>query len=212
MVKAYHMSEMRLVAENLALMRGGRPVLSDLSFSVGSGRAMLLRGPNGVGKSSALMVLAGLLQPQSGTVSFIGNDQDAQPHAHLHYVGHDPAIKTGMTLAENLAFWTDVLGGGGNDGNHVLAAAGLGGLGKLDAGLLSAGQTRRLALARLLAVPRPLWLLDEPTSALDAQGAQWVGQLISRHITGGGMAVIATHLDIALSCATETLDFGRAAP
>lgn len=204
------MLEKRLVAKDLTLIRGGRPVLSDLSFSVRSGQALYLRGPNGVGKSSALMVLAGLLDPQAGSKVFEGADPDAQPLSHLHYVGHDPAIKTGMTLAENLAFWIDVLGGDAGNVAQALSEAGLGGLDKIDAGMLSAGQTRRLALARLIAVPRPLWLLDEPTSALDTEGAEWVGRLISRHIAGGGLAVIATHLDIAIAGEVETLTFSRA--
>lgn len=203
------MLEKRLVAEDLTLIRGGRPVLSDLSFSVRSGQALYLRGPNGVGKSSALMVLAGLLAPQVGRTVFVGGDTEAQPLSHLHYVGHDPAIKTGMSLAENLAFWVDVLGGDAGNVSKALNEAGLGGLDKIDAGMLSAGQTRRLALARLIAVPRPLWLLDEPTSALDSEGANWVGRLISRHIANGGLAVIATHLDIAISGDVETLNFLR---
>lgn len=205
------MLEKRLVAKDLTLIRGGRPVLSDLSFTVRSGRALYLRGPNGVGKSSALMVLAGLLVPQGGSTAFEGGDPDAQPLSHLHYVGHDPAIKTGMSLAENLAFWVDVLGGNAGTVSQALSEAGLGGLDKIDAGMLSAGQTRRLALARLIAVPRPLWLLDEPTSALDSEGADWVARLISKHIASGGLAVIATHLDIAIAGEVETLNFSRAA-
>lgn len=207
------MPQTSVSAGELTLLRGGRPVLSDLSFSVRSGEALLLRGPNGAGKSSALMVLAGLLAPQSGAVTFSGGDPEARPFSHLHYVGHDPAIKTGLTLAENLGFWVDVLGGERARIGAALAAAGLGGLDGLDAGLLSAGQTRRLALARLIAVPRPLWLLDEPTTALDDQGAAWVGELIAGHLAGGGLAVIATHLDIAIATASvRTLSFARSAP
>lgn len=205
------MLEKRLVAKDLTLIRGGRPVLSDLSFSVRSGQALFLRGPNGAGKSSALMVLAGLLEPQAGKKAFEGGDPDAHPLSHLHYVGHDPAIKTGMNLAENLKFWVDVLGGDASQVTSALSQAGLGGLDRIDAGMLSAGQTRRLALARLIAVPRPLWLLDEPTSALDSEGSDWVGQLISAHIARGGLAVIATHLDIAVAGDVQTLAFSRLA-
>lgn len=201
------MLEMRLVADGLTLSRGGRLVLSDLSFAVAPGQVLLLRGPNGVGKSSALMVLAGLLEPQAGKLAFPGSDPEARPFSQLHYVGHDPAIKTGMSLKENLAFWVEVLGGSSERIGPALAMAGLGQLDALDAGLLSAGQTRRLALARLLAVPRPLWLLDEPTSALDSQGSAWVGEIISAHIGQGGLAVIATHLDIPISGNVQALDF-----
>src|SRR5690606_4269603 len=132
------MLEMRLVADGLTLSRGGRLVLSDLSFALAPGQVLLLRGPNGVGKSSALMVLAGLLTPQAGTLGFPGSDPDMRPFSHLHYVGHDPAIKAGMSLKENLAFWVDVLGGSSERIGPALAMAGLGQLEALDAGLLSA--------------------------------------------------------------------------
>src|SRR5690606_38748538 len=205
------MLEMRLVADGLTLSRGGRLVLADLGFAVAPGQALLLRGPNGVGKSSALMVLAGLLAPQAGTLAFPGSDPEARPFSHIHYVGHDPAIKTGMSLRENLKFWVEVLGGSSEAIGPALAMAGLGKLDALDAGLLSAGQTRRLALARLLAVPRPVWLLDEPTSALDSQGSAWVGEIISDHIGQGGLAVIATHLDIPIAGDVRVLEFSGAA-
>lgn len=195
----------------LDLARGGRAVVSDLSFAVKPGTALLLRGPNGAGKSSLLMALAGLLQPDSGEMEHEGRDPEAGAFAHIHYVAHAPAIKSGLSVEENLKFWADTLGASDADISAALDSAGLGGLDALDAGLLSAGQTRRLALARLVAVPRPLWLLDEPTSALDAAGAEWVGALVSGHLRGGGLAVIATHLDIGIMGKVETLTLGRAA-
>ncbi|RDE09630.1 heme ABC exporter ATP-binding protein CcmA [Pelagibacterium lacus] len=204
------MSDISLAAEGIVLERGGRAVLVDLSLAVSPGEALMLRGPNGAGKSSALLVLAGLLAPQEGRVRFTGADPDAPPFAHLHWVGHDPAIKSGLSVAENLRFWIDVLGGRRDRMGDALEAAGLAGLEDFDAGLLSAGQTRRLALARLLAIPRPLWLLDEPTSALDADGAHWVGQLLANHLAGGGLAVIATHLDIPFSGDSKTMTLIRA--
>ncbi|WMT92297.1 heme ABC exporter ATP-binding protein CcmA [Pelagibacterium sp. H642] len=202
------MPDTGLSVHALSIVRGGRLILSDLSFNISSGEALLLRGPNGAGKSSALMALAGLLAPETGTIAYLGRDPEASPLAHLHYVAHAPAIKSGLSVAENLKFWADTLGGGDADIGAALEVAGLGGLGSLDAGLLSAGQTRRLALARLVAVPRPLWLLDEPTSALDTAGAAWVGELVSRHIGNGGLAVIATHLDIALTGRVGSLVLG----
>lgn len=197
-----------LSVDALSLMRGGRSILSDLSFDISAGEALMLRGPNGVGKSSALMALAGLLAPESGTIVYSGRDPEAAPLAHLHYVAHAPAIKSGLSVGENLRFWADMLGADGADIGAALAAAGLGALESLDAGLLSAGQTRRLALARLVAVPRPLWLLDEPTSALDAAGAAWVGELVSGHLRTGGVAVIATHLDIEITGTIRSLVLG----
>lgn len=202
------MTDPGLGVRALSLVRGGRLIVSDLSFDVAAREALLLRGPNGAGKSSALMALAGLLTPETGTIAYLGRDPDAAPLAHLHYVAHAPAIKSGLSVAENLQFWADTLGAEAANIGEALDVAGLGGLDSLDAGLLSAGQTRRLALARLVAVPRPLWLLDEPTSALDTAGAAWVGDLVSRHLEQGGLAVIATHLDIALAGTVKSLVLG----
>lgn len=204
------MHQIRLDVQALGLSRGGRPVFSEIAFGLAPGTALMLRGANGAGKSSLLMSLAGLLSPQTGAITVTGADPEAPPQGHLHYVGHDPAIKTGMSVSENLGFWADVLGGSPAAVDAALNAAGLGGLLDIDAALLSAGQTRRLALARLIAVSRPLWLLDEPTSALDAQGARWVGRLVSSHLSVGGLAVIATHLDIDVSGRVETLALGEA--
>lgn len=206
------MVEPGLSVDALTLVRGGRVILTDLSFDVAPGEALLVRGPNGAGKSSLLMALAGLLDPEAGRIAHAKPDSEAPVHAHLHYVAQTPAIKSGLSVHENLRFWADVFGARGADIASALNRAGLGGLDGIDAGLLSTGQTRRLALARLVAVPRSLWLLDEPTNALDASGAAWVADLVSAHLAGGGMAVIATHLDVPLVGAVETLtlDRGRA--
>ncbi|QJR20418.1 heme ABC exporter ATP-binding protein CcmA [Pelagibacterium halotolerans] len=199
------MPETGLGVSALALSRGGRDILTGLSFSLEPGTALMLRGPNGAGKSTLLMALAGLLDPRAGRIDHTGVDLEAPKYGHLHYVAHAPAIKSGLSVAENLKFWVDVLAGAPVDIGAALSQAGLGELGGIDAGLLSAGQTRRLALARLIAVRRPLWLLDEPTSALDAAGAMWVGALISDHLRRGGLAVIATHLDIAVDGNVKSL-------
>lgn len=206
------MPQPALSVRALGLARGGRTIISDLSFVVDAGAALMLRGPNGAGKSSLLMALAGLLTPQSGAIAHEGRDAEAPAHAHIHYLAHAPAIKSGLSVGENLGFWAKALGRPDADIGAALHRAGLGGLDAIDAGLLSAGQTRRLALARLVAVPRPVWLLDEPTSALDAAGAAWVGALVTEHLRDGGLAVIATHLDIAVAGRTFTLTLGGAAP
>lgn len=200
-----------LSVDALTLVRGGRVILTDLSFDVTPGEALLVRGPNGVGKSSLLMALAGLLDLEDGRIVHGRPDPDAPVHGHIHYVSQTPAIKSGLSVYENLRFWADVFGVEGADIASALDRAGLGGLDGIDAGLLSTGQTRRLALARLVAVPRTLWLLDEPTNALDAAGGAWVADLVSAHLSGGGMAVIATHLDFPVVGASKTLTLDRRA-
>ena len=194
-----------LSVDALSLARGGRIIVSDLSFDVEPGAALMLRGPNGAGKSSLLMALAGLLKPEAGEIGYGGRDPESGAFAHIHYVAHAPAIKSGLSVRENLKFWADTLGAPDADIPGALESAGLGGLDMLDAGLLSA------ASARLVAVKRPLWLLDEPTSALDTAGAGWVGALVSAHLGGGGLAIIATHLDIGIAGKLETLTLGGAA-
>ncbi|HCO54854.1 MAG TPA: heme ABC exporter ATP-binding protein CcmA [Pelagibacterium sp.] len=205
------MPETGLGVNALSLSRGGRAIVTALSFSLEAGTALMLRGPNGAGKSTLLMALAGLLDPVAGRIEYLQTDPEAPKYGHLHYVAHAPAIKSGLSVAENLKFWADVLDAEPADVETALSRAGLGELGSIDAGLLSAGQTRRLALARLIAVRRPLWLLDEPTSALDTAGAAWVGALISSHLQQGGLAVIATHLDIAVDGNVKTLELGGSA-
>lgn len=190
------MPETGLKVDDLWLARGGHEVLSQTGFSLRSGDLLELRGPNGVGKSSLLLALAGLIDVERGTIALSGHDEEMPARTLIHFLGHHAAIKPGLTVRENLEFWVDVLGGKRRDVEPALEAAGLGTIGGIDAGVLSAGQGRRLALARLHAVSRPVWLLDEPTSALDDAGAAWVGQMIVTHIGKGGIAVIATHLDI----------------
>jgi heme exporter protein A len=142
-----------LTAENLTLVRGGRQLFAGVSLSLVAGQFLLLRGPNGAGKSSLLLTLAGLLRPAHGTIG-------PQEHEPLHILAHSSAVKSRLTLAENLAFWRRVNGPTGLSIEAALERVGLGGLGAIDAGHLSAGQTRRLALARLLVTDRRIWLLD----------------------------------------------------
>ncbi len=189
---------MRIAAHELTCARGGRLVFSGLSFALVPGEMLLVTGPNGAGKSSLLRLLAGLLKPVRGRLTVDGADPAMHPiGAELHLVGHRDAVKPALTVARNLLFWRDFLGGTG-DVKLALAAFGLGALADAPAALLSAGQRRRLALARLLVASRPLWLLDEPGAALDAEGRAKIAALIAAHCSDGGIAVVAGHGEIAL--------------
>jgi heme exporter protein A len=184
-----------LRAQGLSCGRGGMALCEDLTFSVAAGQCLLLRGPNGTGKTTLLLTLAGIVSPMAGTFNLQGMVDEAPP---LHYCGHRNAVKPRLSVLENLRFWRQVNGPTGIAETNALEATGLGHLKDLDAGLLSAGQTRRLALARLLVSLRPLWLLDEPTAALDTDGHALVTQLIDQHLDMGGLAITATHDPITL--------------
>jgi heme exporter protein A len=200
---------LRLSASNLTCVRGMRVVFSDLSFELSSGQALAVIGPNGAGKSSLLRLLAGLIPSSIGRIALEGGDSDLGIPEQAHYQGHLDAFKASLTVAENLAFWISYLGGeAAPEGS--LAAAGLQGLADLPAVYLSAGQRRRLSLARLVAVRRPIWLLDEPTSALDAAGQARLAELMQEHLAGGGMIIAATHGPLGIAC--KTLQLGRSAP
>jgi heme exporter protein A len=192
----------QLVAENLVLERGGRNVVDGLSLRLESGAALVLTGPNGSGKSTLLRSLAGYLRPASGSVRIIGAGADREASEVCHFVGHLDGIKTHLTAAENLAFWATYLGGSADLAARVEAALqlfALDALADIPAGYLSAGQKRRLALARLVAAERPLWLLDEPTVSLDTSSIEVLITAINAHLAAGGMAVIATHVPLALA-------------
>jgi heme exporter protein A len=201
----------QLIAENLVLERGGRPVVNGLSLRLDAGSAIVLTGANGSGKSTLLRALAGYLKPTAGSVRVVGVSEDVEAGEVCHFVGHLDGIKTHLTAAENLAFWAIYLGGGDNVGSRVeraLAQFSLDVLADIPAGYLSAGQKRRLGLARLAVAPRPLWLLDEPTVSLDAASVDVLVAAINAHLTSGGMAVIATHVPMALAAA-QSIRLGR---
>jgi heme exporter protein A len=196
-----------LVATGLVCGRGGMALTRELTVSITSGHCLLLRGPNGAGKTTLLLTLAGIIAPLSGSFALDGADTEAQ---NLHYCGHRNAIKPHLSVLENLDFWRAVNGGTGTGVTQALDEVGLSALASLDAGYLSAGQTRRLALARLLVSNRPLWLLDEPTAALDVEGHDLVTRLLDRHLDMGGFAIAATHDPITLPdpARMETLVLG----
>jgi heme exporter protein A len=194
---------MRLQAYDLACLRGGRLVFRDVNFAVGAGEALLVTGPNGAGKSSLLRLAAGLLQPAGGRIELEGGNPDLTLGEQGLYVGHLDALKPALSVAENLAFWVQFLGGGAVTSEAPLAAVGLAALSHVPAAYLSAGQRRRLALARLVAVKRPIWLLDEPSAALDVTGQQMLSRLMRSHLDGGGILVAATHGPIGLDKAME---------
>jgi heme exporter protein A len=190
--------ETGLRADGLAALRGERLVFRDLGFAVAPGGALVLAGPNGSGKSTLLRLLAGLLRPAAGTLTWRGEDTLADPvrHAgHVSYVGHQDAIKPGLTAAENLLFTAALFG---RPVSVALAALGLEALAELPARMLSAGQRRRLALVRLLLSPAPIWLLDEPTLGLDAASVARFGALLAAHRGNGGIVIAATHVPLPL--------------
>jgi heme exporter protein A len=194
---------MRLLASELGCIRGGRQVFRDLSFSVGAGEALVVTGPNGVGKSSLLRLTAGLVRPTQGLIELEGGDSELTIGEQAHYLGHLDTLKPALSVNENLTFWADFLGRGRSNVGAALAAVGLGGLARLPAAYLSAGQRRRLSLARLIATPRPIWLLDEPTSALDAAAQAVLADLMRAHLATGGLILAATHGPIGLEGTKE---------
>ena len=203
---------MRLVAQNLALERGGRRLFSGLSFEVGAGAALIVTGANGTGKSSLLRALAGFLTLQSGSVALEGGDPELGLGEQAHYLGHLDALKGALTASENLLFWSAMLGGDGRPSTigDALGRVGLAHVADFPVRALSAGQKRRVALARLLVAPRPLWLLDEPTTALDAAAQGAFAGILRRFLSGGGLVVAATHSALGLEGA-QSLRLGAAA-
>ncbi len=191
---------MTLRIHDLAVARGGVPVLSGVSFEITPGTALILRGPNGAGKTTLLRTIAGLQPALSGQID--GADET------IAYAGHADGLKAMLSVTENLTFWAQVFGN--NDIEPALAAYQLDPLRDRLAGTLSAGQKRRLGLARLMVTGRPVWVLDEPTVSLDADAVAMFAAAVTAHLRAGGMALIATHIDLGLNAATFDVTTYRA--
>jgi len=198
-----------LVLEKLAGKRGEKRLFEGVDLVLSPGEAAELRGPNGIGKTTLLMIVAGIVRPADGNVRLKGGDADERPELDIGYFAHRPAIKPRLSVIENLRFWAAINGSAVGGTERALEIVGLAPIMRLDAGHLSAGQTRRLALARLLLADRPVWLMDEPTSALDAQGEKLVAELIDAHLHRGGLVLAATHHDLLLRHETRTLALAR---
>jgi heme exporter protein A len=194
----------RFAGEDLTCIRGERLVFRGLGFAIAPGEALVLGGPNGSGKSSLLRLMAGLAIPAAGWMNWDGASIADEPDAHrarLLYVGHADPVKPALTVAENLAFWTALRTGRAAADSTVaaaLAALGVERLASVPGRYLSAGQRRRVNLARLAASPVDLWLLDEPTTGLDAAAADCLRRLLAAHRAQGGMVVVSTHVDLGL--------------
>ncbi|MEG9861828.1 MAG: heme ABC exporter ATP-binding protein CcmA [Parvularculales bacterium] len=186
-----------LVAEGLACERGGRRIFSDVAFTLSSGDALVIRGGNGSGKTSLLRILAGLATAASGRITLEeGGFSPLHRGGCLHYVGHRDGLKASLSAQENLSFWATFLGGNKHTAKTVtsaLAAFGLPYVLPVPVAHLSAGERRRIALARLLTVQRPVWLLDEPTTGLDSPSRTKLADIINRHRAEGGLLVMTTH-------------------
>jgi len=199
---------MRLIGEQLACRRGDRTVFAGLDFELGEGELVVLKGANGSGKTSLLRMVAGLIEPAAGRLALEGGPPELSIAQQCHFVAHQDAVKPALTGRENLTFWGEFLRDGDVDG--ALAAFDLTAIAGLHAGLLSAGQKRRLALSRLALTARPLWLLDEPTVGLDRASRDRLSALMAAHLEQGGLMIAATHVEIGLE-PRHSIDMGSVA-
>src|ERR1700716_539899 len=200
---------MPLSGRGVRCVRGGREAFSGRAFEASSGEPVAVTGPNGAGKTSLLRLIAGLLTMADGSIDLWGGEAELTLPEQGHYLGHRDALKPALSVMENLCFWRDFLGGAAFDAakslaaeslaTESLAAVGLDHAARLPAAYLSAGQRRRLSIARLLAVRRPIWLLDEPTTALDAAGQSMFAGLMADHLSRGGLIFAATHAPLGIA-------------
>jgi heme exporter protein A len=200
----------KLVAERLAVMRGPRSIFRGISFSVEPGEALVLTGANGIGKTTLLRAVAGFLPLAEGRVRLEGMADDSPLGDFCHYVGHLNGVKRSLTVLETLRFFSSFLGGNAAGVEEAAASLNLDGLLDVPSGYLSAGQKRRLALARLVCAERPVWLMDEPAVSLDTASQDLLAGIVNAHLAGGGMVLAATHTGLGWNNMTA-FDLQRAA-
>lgn len=199
---------MRLIVDSLLCVRGGRTLFENLSFRLADGESLRLQGPNGAGKTSLLRIIAGFLQPDSGAIQVENDNNDEDIGACCHYIGHLNGVKSALSVRENLEFWRTYLHG--EELDAALDRFALTELKDIPAGLLSAGQKRRLGLARLKVAYRPLWILDEPTVSLDQGSCDMFAGLLRAHISEGGIAIASTHVPFGVDF-DKTISLGMMA-
>ena len=196
------MAGITLVVENLTTARGGRALAEHLSFQVAAGEGILLTGPNGAGKTTLLRTIAGFLKAREGTIRIEPASDTIEFAEHCHYVGHLNGLRPSLTVRENLSFWQRFYGGA-VEIDDTLEAFDIDHLDDIPAGYLSAGQKRRLGLARLMIADRPIWLLDEPSVSLDIASQALLTTAVDRHLANGGIVLAATHVKLGAAIARE---------
>lgn len=203
-----------LIAKDLCAQKGERLLFEDIGFTVNAGEALLLKGPNGSGKTTLLHILAGAERPQKGSINFkLGANATVREDGVLgasHFITHQDSLKKNLTVLENLTFWTQYMGGDVSRIKNALQTVGLEPMPHILAVRLSAGQKKRLMLARLLTISHPLWLMDEPSVSLDDNGQALLVKLMQEHLSAGGILIASSHIDLGINFSqTLTLSGGR---